>query len=206
MQVEHEAGPGVISDRDPAGGPPDHPRDEGDRVVGLVPGHDLEELRTPRATRGASSRGTTSCDSARARQHQHRQAFERHRLVAGEVRQVGTDGEQQHVDAELDHAGPDARDAVGELMRRSRAGRRCSTRSSSPSSRRSPSSPFVVGPFEEPVAVVDEIHERNRVPARRRDLIDRDVDDRSPARRDRGTRARARRTPASRPGAPSPRP
>ena len=49
---------------------------------------------------------------AGARQHEHRQPFERHRLVAGEVRQVGADREQQRVDAELGHARADARDPV----------------------------------------------------------------------------------------------
>ena len=37
------------------------------------------------------------------REHEHGQPLERHRLVAGEVRQVGAGGEQQHVDAELPH-------------------------------------------------------------------------------------------------------
>src|SRR2546430_9657075 len=34
-------------------------------------------------------------------QHQHREALRLERLVAGEPRQVGTDREQQHVDADL---------------------------------------------------------------------------------------------------------
>ena len=41
---------------------------------------------------------------------------------------------------------------------------------------------FALGPLEEPIAVVDEIHQRHRVAARRRDPLDRDVDDRAPAR------------------------
>ena len=61
------------------------------------------------ATRGASSRGTTSCASPRPRQHEHRQTLERHRLVAREVRKVGTDREQQRVDTDLVHARPRTR-------------------------------------------------------------------------------------------------
>ncbi len=49
-------------------------------------------------TRGASSRGTTMRGVAVAGHHEHRQALERHRLVAGEVRQVVADRHQQHVD------------------------------------------------------------------------------------------------------------
>ena len=77
--------------------------------------------RTARAaasTRGASSRGTTSWASPVARQHEHRQPLERHRLVAGEVRQVGADRQQQHVDAELGHARPHARDAGRDVASR----------------------------------------------------------------------------------------
>ena len=84
--------------------------------------------RAAASTRGASSRGTTSCASPVARQHEHREPLERHRLVAGEVRQVGADREQQHVDAELGHARArprDPRDGDGSRVD-ARAGRRCS--------------------------------------------------------------------------------
>ena len=37
------------------------------------------------------------------RQHQHRQTFERHRRIAREPRQVGAQGQQQRVDAQLSH-------------------------------------------------------------------------------------------------------
>ena len=66
----------------------------GDDARRLEPGHDERRV-------------------AVARQHEHREPLERHRLVAGEVRQVGADREQQHVDAELVHARPRTRDAVG---------------------------------------------------------------------------------------------
>ena len=68
-------------------------------------------------TRGASSRGTTSDRVAVGRQHQHRQPLERHRLVAGEVRQVGADRQQQDVDAELAHARPRPSQAIGVHVR-----------------------------------------------------------------------------------------
>ncbi len=64
---------------------PDQPRDERDGIVGLFPRHDLEQVR-----RGVHARrfepGHDELDVAGPRQHQHRQPFERHRLVAGEVR------------------------------------------------------------------------------------------------------------------------
>ena len=74
-----------------------------DRVVGLLPRHDLEQLRPGLDARRLEP-GNDELGVAGAGQHQHRQPFERHRLVAGEVRQVGPDREQQRVDAELGHA------------------------------------------------------------------------------------------------------
>ena len=80
---------------------------------------------------------------AGARQHEHREPFERHRLVAGEVRQVGADRQQQHVDAELAHPLARTRDPrASSVTRRSRAARRCSPRSSTPSTRRARRRPW----------------------------------------------------------------
>ena len=71
-------------------GPPDQPGDDGDGIVGLVPRqerehvgpiHDARRLHPRHHQRGLAVLG----------HHQHRQALQRHRLVAGEVRQVSTD-------------------------------------------------------------------------------------------------------------------
>ena len=94
-------------------------------------------------TRGASSRGTTRVASPSAGQHQHREPLERHRLVAGEVRQVRPDRQQHRVDVELRHAGAGPVDPVGERATcrrpsaRSAAGRRPSAARSSRRRRRS---------------------------------------------------------------------
>ena len=151
----------------------DEPRDERDRVVGLLPRHDLEQLglrRRRAAPRGGARRARAS--PARG-QHEHREPFERHRLVAGEVRQVGPDRQQQHVDAELVHALAGLRDA-------------CSTSNvhapspGSPSMLSAffvaqystmPSSPFFSAQSSSRSRSLDEIHERHRVAARRRDAV-----------------------------------
>ena len=132
--------------------------------------------RTGRAapsTRGASRRGHDEPRVAVARQHEHREPFERHRLVAGEVRQVGADRQQQHVDAELVHPRPRARrsrrrSAMSSRAPESRAGRRCSSRSSSRGTRRGRRRPWR-RPSRAAGRVADEVHQRHRVPARRRD-------------------------------------
>ena len=130
----------------------------------------------PRTRRAARRRaapraaGTTSTASPSARQHQHREPLERHRLVAGEVRQVGAGREQQHVDAELAQSAlarePTSRRRSGP----SRSARRCSSRSCSPGTRRGLPRPGR-RPVEQPVAIVDVLHQRHAVPTRRRDAI-----------------------------------
>src|SRR5258708_26848186 len=45
-QVEQEARPRVVADRDAAGRAPDHSGDKRDRVVGLLPCHDRSEEHT----------------------------------------------------------------------------------------------------------------------------------------------------------------
>ena len=65
-------------------------------------------------TRGASSAGHHQGGVAVAGQHQHRQPLQRHRLVPGQVRQVGADGQQEDVDAHLVHAGPGPGGTLGE--------------------------------------------------------------------------------------------
>ena len=57
-----------------------------------------------------------------AREHEHREPLERHRLVAGEVREVGADRQQQHVDAELRHPGPGPRHPLAVHQAGRRAG------------------------------------------------------------------------------------
>ena len=63
-------------------------------------------------TRGASSWATTSVASPSLRHDEHRQPFQRHRVVAGEVGQVVADREEQHVDALLGHRFADAVESV----------------------------------------------------------------------------------------------
>ena len=81
-------------------------------VVRLLPGvqgEHLGALHHPRRLQaGHHERGV-----ALPGQHEHRQPLQRHRLVAGEPREVGTHREQQHVDAGVGHARSDPGDALG---------------------------------------------------------------------------------------------
>ena len=104
LEVEHETRPRVVADRDSARTRARQPGDERDRIVGLFPRHDLEQI-VLRDDAGRFQAGHDETCGTGARQHEHRQAFERHRFVAGEVRQVGSDRQQQRVDTERVHAG-----------------------------------------------------------------------------------------------------
>ena len=86
-------------------------------------------------------------------QHEHREPLERHRLVAGEVRQVGA---RPRAAARRRRARPCARAAramraasgIASSRRRARAGRRCSSAFFSARYSASPSSPLLLGPVE----------------------------------------------------------
>ena len=150
--------------------------------------HDLEHVGLRFDTRRFEPRHD-ELRVAVAREHQHREPFERHRLVAGEVRQVGADRQQQHVDAELVHARPRPRDARRRSScRPSRGARRCSPRSCWRGTRRGRPRPSPRPSRCSRSRSLDEIHQRHRVAARRRDAVDRDLDDRPRARAASGTR------------------
>ena len=103
LQREHEPRPGLVADR---GAPRPHRRAR----------RPARPDRRSRPTRTISNTSACGVDPRRfeprhdelrvavAREHEHREPLERHRLVAGEVRQIGTDRQQQHVDIELVHA------------------------------------------------------------------------------------------------------
>ena len=76
--------------------------DHGHRVLGLLPGADAEDVR-PLDHPWRFEPGHDERRVVVARHDQHREAFERHRLVAGQPRKVGPDREQQDVDPLLDH-------------------------------------------------------------------------------------------------------
>ena len=90
---------------------PDQASDDGDGIVGLVPRQQREHLG-PIDDAWRLHPGHHQRDLAVLGHHQHRQALERHRLVAGEVREVATDRHEQHVDVGLVHAGAGAGDAI----------------------------------------------------------------------------------------------
>ena len=67
-------------------------------------------------------------------------------------------------------------------------------------------SPFASAHSLQPITIFDEVHERHRVAARRRDAVDVDLDDRRAPGSRSGSPARARRTPAIRARARVPAP
>ena len=102
LQIEHEPRPRLIADAD-ASCTADHPRHDRDGIVAVLPRDELEQLRPRRDARRLQSRNEEA-RVALPREDEHRQPLERHRLVPGEVRQVGAGREQQHVDTEHFHA------------------------------------------------------------------------------------------------------
>ena len=104
LEAEDEGGPGAVGYGQPLAVGPDQASDQGDRVVGLVPGPDPEQLGVgsdPWFLEEGDDKGGVALD----RQDQHGQPLEGHRLVAGQPRQVGTDGQEQDVDTQVRHAG-----------------------------------------------------------------------------------------------------
>ncbi len=85
--------------------------DDADRILGLVPRQQREHLGLLDDTRCLQPRHDQR-GVAIPGHDQHGQAFERHRLVAGEVRQVATDRDQQDIDAGLVHALASPVDAI----------------------------------------------------------------------------------------------
>ena len=110
QQLDQEAGPHLIADRD-ATGARDHRCGERDRIVGLVPRDEAEHTGLWLDARGLEP-GDQQRGVAVARHDEQRQPFERHGVVAGEVRQVVADGEQDDVEALLVHRGPDPVESV----------------------------------------------------------------------------------------------
>ncbi len=87
--------------------------DDGDGVVGLTPGAQREDLGPIDHTGGFQCRddqGGVGVDG----HHEHREALERHGLVAAEVGQIGADGQQEGVDALIGHGGAGTRESLGE--------------------------------------------------------------------------------------------
>ena len=110
QQLDEEARPHLVADRcrlRRAGELGDDRR----RVLGLVPRPQFEHaglLDDPRRLQpGDDHRGV-----AVAWHDEHGQPLEWHRVVAGQVRQVVTDGQQQHVDAVVVHRRTDTVEAV----------------------------------------------------------------------------------------------
>ena len=96
LQLDDEARPGVIADR--GGGRLAHePGDDGDRVLGLFPRADRERVGPLDDAWRLEARHHEH-RVAVGREDEHRESLERHRLVTGEVRQVGARRQQQHVD------------------------------------------------------------------------------------------------------------
>ena len=99
LQLQKQPRPGAIRESH-AIGFADEVGDDPDGVVGLFVWAKCEELVVVIDTRRLEPRD----DQGRVgigEEHQHRRPFERHRLVAGEPRQIGADREQQRVDLKL---------------------------------------------------------------------------------------------------------
>ncbi len=101
LEREHEAGPRPVADRDPAGAG-HHARDDLHRILVLAPRphHEIG----PRLDARRLELGDHEHRLGVGYDHEHREPLERHRGVAGEPRQVGSDRAQQRVDAALHHA------------------------------------------------------------------------------------------------------
>ncbi len=179
LEIEHEARPRVVADRGERRAAPDDARHDRNRVVGLVPRHELEQVGPQRHPWRFEPRHHQPGVAA-LRENEHREALERHRLVADEVRQVGPDRQQEHVDPELGHARPDARDSCRVLAHEESPGR--PSMLSRFFDAQYVDDPFVallLRPRDQAVTVVDEIHQRHRVSTRRRDPLDVHLDDRA---------------------------
>ena len=100
-QLDEEAGPHLVADGD-GPGPSGELGGEGGRVLGLVPDPQREHAGllddARRLEPGHEQRGLGV-----PRHDEHGQPFERHGVVAGQVRQVVAERQQEHVDSLLGH-------------------------------------------------------------------------------------------------------
>ena len=117
LEVEHEAGPRVVADRGASTRADRRARRRSRSGPRSPPTARSANASGCSTTRGASSRGHHEHRVAVGGQHEHREPLERHRLVAGEVRQVGAGRQQQDVDAELAHPRPRPRRAASDVHR-----------------------------------------------------------------------------------------
>ena len=92
---------------------PNESRHDRNRIVGFVPRAHTEHIGVFVHPRRLQARDHQR-RFAIAGHDQHRQPLERHRLVAGEVRQVAANRDQQQIDIRGRHAGPRSADAVEE--------------------------------------------------------------------------------------------
>ncbi len=119
QQVDQESGPHTVADGN-GSGTTSEAGDQIDRIVGLVPGDEIEHVGTvddPGCLEAGHHQGGVAIDG----QHEHGEPFERHGLVAGEVRQFGTDREQGDLHVDGTHAVSDPFDAVEEHGAQARA-------------------------------------------------------------------------------------
>jgi hypothetical protein len=110
QQVDEEPRPHLVADSHGGHGST-QPGDDLDRIGRLRPRLDREHPWLLDDA-GSLEPGDHQRRLAVTRHDEHRQALEHHRVVAGEVRQVVADGEQQHVDRLLGHPLADAIEAV----------------------------------------------------------------------------------------------
>ena len=105
-----------VGHRDPRGRGSSHGQLVG--VLGLVPGHDLEGRPQPGFGGAALQPGDDDEGLAPGPDDEDRQALERHRLVAGQIAQVGPHADEQRVEAGLPGRSGGASKALGEARGR----------------------------------------------------------------------------------------
>ena len=122
--------PETIRDRDPRGrraardasaGPADEVCDPVDRVLGLLPRLEVEEA-AGHARAGSRGKDLQAGDEERRpagrRNHEHREPFERHRIVSGEVGEVRAHAHENRPKAVLRHPGLCPRQSLAEARGR----------------------------------------------------------------------------------------
>ena len=90
------------------------PRREGIRVIGLIPGPDLERGLQARFRGAPFESGDDDERVPAGRHHEDGEALERHRRIAGQVAQVGSDADEQRVQAGRARRGGCALQSLGE--------------------------------------------------------------------------------------------
>ncbi len=110
-QPDEEPGPRRVADRDRSGRP-DEAGDEIERLLGLGPRQqrELRSLGDPGSLQLRDHEAGLSVTG----QDEHREAFQRHGVVAGEVRQIGAGGEKHDVGPGCRHLVAGTLQAVGE--------------------------------------------------------------------------------------------